>query len=131
MGIGAIAMIVLAAVAIAAIIIYDIPLALDKIKGNTFSELTLSAAKASFFLTVAVGILLGHFFWPKYGGWDPPGWLTITVLASVGALFLGFDIYEWAKAGVQWSNPVVDFIRKYPIVLVLSAIPLGHWIWPQ
>ena len=54
----------------AALIIWDITVASNRVVGDTISETTLGFAQkypiAGCGVTLALGIILGHLFWPQY-----------------------------------------------------------------
>lgn len=57
------------AVVIVSIAIYDTLVAVNRVRGDTISEITLAWASAhpiaSVMLGLAIGILLGHLFWAQ------------------------------------------------------------------
>ena len=58
------------AILVVAIAVYDTLVAVDKIPGNTISEITLAWAMkhpiSVLMLGVALGIVIGHLFWPQF-----------------------------------------------------------------
>ena len=70
----------------AIIIIADIPLALDKTNGNTWSESIRRMSLRNFpSLPFSLMFLMGHFFGWKL--WDYPVWLSFVVLlGNIGAI---------------------------------------------
>lgn len=58
------------AIIIVAIAVYDTLVAVNKIGGDTISEISLAWAMrhpiAVLMLGLAIGIILGHLFWPQF-----------------------------------------------------------------
>lgn len=85
---------------IAAFIGYDVYLALDGVRGNTWSELARKFALASPVLPWACGVLCGHFFHPAVTiGIHVPVliWLTFAVAVTGAALRrAGRPVPPWA-----------------------------------
>jgi hypothetical protein len=54
---------------VAAAIGIDVYLALDGLKGNTWSEMIRSMAYVSTFIPWVWGVLAGHFFHPEWQPW--------------------------------------------------------------
>lgn len=63
------------AAVLVAIIVYDTFVATNGIFGDTISEVTLEWAMkrpiSVLALGVAIGVLLGHLFWPQIRAWPP------------------------------------------------------------
>lgn len=51
----------------AALIVWDVIVASTEEKGDTISEVLLSASKKRPVIALAAGILVGHLFWPQRG----------------------------------------------------------------
>lgn len=70
---------------VAAFIGYDVYLATNHVKGDTWSEVARRFAKASTFLPWACGVLCGHFFHPEAGAGQHVGlliWMTQAVVVA-------------------------------------------------
>jgi hypothetical protein len=84
---------------IAAFIGYDVYLATDGVRGNTWSEIARKFAKASTFLPWACGVLCGHFFHPDAGAGRHVGvlvWLTfVVVIAGMVSKRAGRPVPPW------------------------------------
>lgn len=57
-------------VSAAALVVWDIVVAANSVPGDTISEITLAFTQghpvAGMGITLAIGIILGHLFWPQY-----------------------------------------------------------------
>lgn len=114
-------------------IIWDIFLATNAVKGDTISEVVLFYAKRSLFLPTTLGVLLGHFFWPIYNNHlhnRLPGWAIVTILVTLGLFGIGFDIMN-ALRGLSNGSAFLTFLLKWPIILALFGILVGHFVWGQ
>lgn len=111
------------------LIFYDIYLAVNKIPGDTISEITAHYAKRSLFLPIGLGVLIGHFLWPTTG--SVAGWITLSGLLTVGCAALGLDIYEFFKGGIyDFTMRTVPFLRQFPIIIFTVGVFIGRLIWP-
>lgn len=120
-----IAMIVVMIATFIGIVVFDIFMAVNGIKGDTFSEIFISAAQRSLLLPVVFGTIFGHLLWSTTR-WEPPVWMTFGVLGVSALIWLGVDVHYWLR-----SPKGFEFARQYPIILFCVYLVVGHLFWPQ
>jgi hypothetical protein len=99
----------------------DVYLALDGIKGNTWSEMIRSMGFVSTFIPWVWGVLSGHFFHPNWQPWlKQPG--GVAVLIWLSFLIPGVTTILM-KAQVPYANWL-------PFVVCLIAALFGGKLWP-
>ena len=96
---------------------YDVFVFVEPTEGETISEVTLAWAWRSAFVPFALGVLGGHFTWPRrasavFRRRSALGLLIFGVLLGV-ADFLG------------WTPDVL------PVIYFVPGILAGHFFWPQ
>ena len=102
-------------VALAVIIAWDAFVAAEPTKGDTISEIIRDYASGHPVIPVGIGVVAGHFFWPKKkrinGIWTAI-WLSL----------VGF--------GLLFSGLVFD-LRWPPMLPFIGGVCLGHMVWAQ
>ena len=113
---------IIAGVSIISLLIgLDIWFAVDKIPGNTWSEMIRSMAFFTTFIPWVCGILSGHFFHP---GWqqafERPTNFAVLIWLSMATSIVGFAIL---RSNFQYNNWV-------PMITFLIAVFVGAKLWP-
>jgi hypothetical protein len=110
---------------------WDIVPAVNKVSGDTISELMRIGARNSLLISAAIGILIGHFFWPNHHPLNIPWYIVIIILSLVGLTWLSFDIYHWINLkNINYHQLlIVSFLREYPIINFLFHIMVGYLVW--
>jgi hypothetical protein len=101
---------------LAGVIGYDIYALLTVAPNDTISEvLGRSWSFQHATIPFAWGVVTGHLFW--FSDDVSMQWLRLSVLGTILAMFIVFDILDW-----------YDVI---PILPVLVGVPTGRLCWPQ
>jgi len=95
------------------VVIYDIVMAANGIKGDTISEITKNAFKYTGGVFFGLGYLIAHLGW--YSDKRKPILLSMLVLI-VGGIICGF---------------IQSKLLIMPILYIIPGIPLGHIFWCQ
>lgn len=104
---------------VCAIIGFDIYLALDNIRGNTWSEMLRTASKYTPIVPWTFGVLMGHFFHPA------------TSFSPIVPLNFGVPVLVWISVvlGIVGLALVRSFIfPQWP--LLLAGFFAGWLLWP-
>jgi hypothetical protein len=109
-----------------AMISFDIYLATDSIIGNTWSEMAQKLGQQSMLFPTAIGVLLGHLFWPSAVAF--PWWAKLLGLTPIALGMLGIDLFQNLS-----SNParILTIMTQYPIIWVVCGTFLGRYFWGQ
>jgi hypothetical protein len=95
------------------IIIFDIVLASDGVKGNTISEVMRYWSSKVLLLPWAWGVLAGHFFHPSWS-WQPHQPIGVAIL-------VWFSVAAWAVAYT---------VGMPMLVLTGAGVVAGVFLWP-
>ncbi len=106
------------------IIISDIPLAANRIPGDTYSERIKALAHWHIAVPAFAGVIAGHWLWP--GPIWLSGWQTISVLAICLITLLALDI-----AHEYWTLPFIAHLEKNPQEVFIVFFLVGHYVWSQ
>jgi len=96
---------------------YDIFVVVEPTEGDTISEVTLSWAWQSAFVPFALGVLGGHFTWPRKASPTFRKWSALGLLAF-GVALLGADFLNLTP-------------NVMPVIYFLPGVLAGHIFWPQ
>lgn len=110
------------------LIVYDIVVATNRQTGDTISEVIQYWSMCHPIFAYAYGILGGHFFWPGPSLLTAhiTNWQALAITLGTGVVIALLDLIH-LKTG-WW---VVDFMEKWPITVMLLAVPIGHICWAQ
>lgn len=106
------------------IILTDIPLALNKVQGDTYSERIKALAQAHMLVPAFAGVVCGHWFWP--GPMWLTGWGSAFVLALCVILLVAGDV-----ANSYATLPFIDHLEKNPQLVFMFFFGVGHIAWSQ
>lgn len=104
-------------VAATGLIVADIALVLDDHEGNTISAVMTTLAMKSSTVPVAMGVLMGHFFWPISS--DRKAWQIVAPLLALLAATIAMDYFFGA---LGWFILPGKF---------LAGFIAGHFFWPN
>jgi hypothetical protein len=108
---------VLIVVTVAALIAWDVFVFVEPTEGDTISEVVLAWAWKSAFVPFALGVLGGHFTWPR------PASSAFRKWSAVGLLVFGLALLSADVLG--WTPDVM------PVIYFVPGIVAGHVFWPQ
>lgn len=106
-----------------ALVAWDIYIVTSRPREDTISEILLDWARRVSFLPYAVGVVIGHLFWPAHG-MVPIDWIfSLTALLVIG--FVGACVQFIARVTLNGGLAIS------PMIHVTLGILMGHWLWPQ
>jgi hypothetical protein len=108
---------VVISVVVLGLIAWDVYVFIEPSEGDTISEATLSWAWRSAFVAFALGVLGGHFTWPRCASARFRKWSAIG-LAIVGVLLIVGDVLNFTP-------------NVMPIWYFVPGVIAGHLFWPQ
>jgi hypothetical protein len=93
---------------------WDVVVALNTVPGDTISELMQEVGYRVRAIPLALGVVMGHLFFPGKHERPAPAWLTLGILGvAVGSFDLAFPL---------------KFSPAYPFAV---GLPVGWALWPQ
>jgi len=112
--------IVIGLIIVVVLIIVDVWLAVDKLPGNTWSELLREASRHTLFVPWSLGVLLGHWFHPIDGLAALAGGASIWILVGLSAVLVGVGLL--LRFVVKWEPPAWPW--------ALGGMVVGAILWP-
>ena len=113
-----------------ALIIYDLLVVFKAVKNEkTLSVVMKYIGMELPFFPFMWGVLTGHFFWPATT--DPVSMFlhqNIALWLSVFSALLCFWTL-WVTYFKNKTHRVYEFVTKYPIVMVVFGVLVGHFVW--
>ena len=103
------------AAAVLGLIGWDIIVATNDEPGDTISEIVLPFSTKHSSAPSALGVVLGHLFFPSRR--ESPSW-SIAALAVLGVAATLLDVF----------GMIPDITPGIPLAV---GAGLGHWLWPQ
>lgn len=101
---------------LAVVIVTDVVFALDRVEGNTYSELLIRAARYFVIVPTATGVVAGHWFL-TLGTKRPPGGLGVLIALGIGLALLDHLTDHWLAA------------HTHPAQWLLLGLALGSSLW--
>ena len=105
------------------IIATDVPLAVNDVKGDTYSEMIRNFTLWTLVTPAFAGVVCGHWFWP--GNVIMSTYATIMVLCSVVLLFGSIDLLHYWR-----PSPATQFVKTHPQWVFALCFYVGHVSWP-
>lgn len=100
--------------AIALLVGWDLWVAANDVPGDTISEVVLGWSRKVWTLPLAVGVVCGHWFWPRA---PQPRWITVSLFSGLAVTAITFD--------------VVGHPEVLPAIPFAIGVLVGHFGWGQ